>query len=179
VPYAIRLVFLFVSATFLGAVVATAAHSDRVLGKIATFVLSAFIGIAAWIVSNFLGNPILKIRNTRQEAIRIAERNANVGIQASDDRARAARENLGNIGAELRAHTRAASQLVRLYCHLCGYDLEGASRAMYGLADMVGAPYGDATHQNTLDGVYICLNAYSHLTPERVAEVREMIATAR
>lgn len=43
--------------------------------------------------------------------------------QAQEDRVRAARATLRDTATELRAIERGQSQLVRLYCRWCGYDL--------------------------------------------------------
>jgi hypothetical protein len=153
-------------------------------GTMMPLFLGAVSGVATWILSNFVGKPILEIESKRTEAIKIAERYtymAEPDDQAQEDRVRAGRAAIRDAGTELRALARGQSQLAQLYCRWCSYDLEQAVLAMNGLRQMAGAPrFGNSTRKNNLDLLYLSLNTHKHLTVAQVAELRRLVsATGR
>jgi hypothetical protein len=130
--------------------------------------LGAVSGVATWVLSSFVGKPVLDIETKRTEAMKIAERFTYVAEphdQAQEDRVIAARAALRDTATELLAIERGQSQLVRAYCKWCGYDLVQAFLAINGLRLMAGSPhYGNSTRKNNLDLLYLSLNAHDHLT---------------
>jgi uncharacterized membrane protein YeaQ/YmgE (transglycosylase-associated protein family) len=180
VRYIIGVILLTIPIAFLGAVVGTAAYSgDSGLGKLSTLILGVIGALVTWIVASFVGIPILEIEAERRRAIQVAEANAFIGT-ASVDHVRNAKLAVAEVGTTLRAYARTSSRLVRLYCQWCGYDLEQAARTMFAMRKMIGlARYGEAIRNYPCDYLYICLNACSHLSRERIAEVKQMIADTR
>jgi hypothetical protein len=149
-------------------------------GSVMPLFVGAVSGVATWILSSFVGKPILDVEAKRTAAMTMAERYSYMAEphdQAQEDRVRAARAALRDAATELRAIERGQSQLVRLYCRWCGYDLSQAFLAMNGLRHMSGSPrYDDSTRKNNLNLLYLSLNAHGHLTADEVAELRKLVA---
>ncbi len=136
---------------------------------------SAGAGIGAWFVTNLIAKPILVVREKRLEALRVAERNAYLGPEASDERARAVRIALMDAASDLRVHARGQPWPVRLYIHLLGYNFEEAALAIRGLAEMAGNNWAEVNRTRNLIHVYECLRAHHPFTPEEMADYREAI----
>ncbi len=124
----------------------------------------ALLGLAAWLAVNFAGKPILAVRDARLEALRVAERYANVSGWASEESAGTARRALADISSRLRSLCRGQGWPVRLYCRLMRYNLEEATLAINGLQHMAGEHAPEQTRKNNLNLVYCSLNAYRHLS---------------
>jgi hypothetical protein len=178
--YIVGLLLLVLAVASLGALVATAICSGATgLGKVSNLILGGFSGLIVWIIANYVGKPILRIEAKRREAIDVAEGRA--FLRSDDDQhVPEAKTSIGNVGATLRSYARTSSSPVLLYCRLLGYDLDGAARAMYRLERMSGEYLiGDDPRTDTLDWLHVCLNAYAHLSPKRVDELRQLAAAAR
>jgi hypothetical protein len=177
--YIVGLLLLVLAVAFLGALVATAICSGATgFGKVSNLILGGLGGLIVWIIANYVGKPILRIEAKRREAIDVAEGIAY--LRSDDDQyVREAITAIGNVGATLRSYARTPFSPVLLYCRLLGYDLDGAARAMYGLARISGEYLiGDDPRKDTLDWLHVCLNAYAHLSTKRVYELRRLAAAA-
>jgi hypothetical protein len=127
-------------------------------------ILAAIVG---WFVLNMIAKPILRVREQRLDALRIAERYAYFGWTEQDERVREVRRELFDVASKLRAQARGQSWPLRCYCRLLRYDLEGAAGALRGLGKMAGDyGYPDRVRQNNLNHVYISLRAHRHLSRE-------------
>lgn len=144
----------------------------------ATVGASVVLGAAAWVVTNFVGKPIIEIQATRLKAIETAEQYTYVPVAwdlASEERSRQAKAALRALAASLRGHARTSNWVVRLYCLAARYDLEHAARALLGLAAMSGDPrYHNSTRRNNLNLFYWSIASDHHLTPEQRAEVKSL-----
>jgi hypothetical protein len=145
------------------------------------YVLPLLIGVAGWIVTNFLASPILALQGKRREALEVAERYYRVDSASSDDLRDRALKSLNDVGNALRALSREASLATRLWCKLCGYDLDFAARCLFGLA---AGPRGEFAieardKEKTLNAFFVSLGAARHLSPEAIKGVRRDIEKAR
>jgi hypothetical protein len=101
------------------------------MGIIESGIASA-LAVFAWFALNFLGRPILSLREKRLEAIQVAERYSNVGFTSSDELRTAALKSLHDVGNALRAYSREASIATRLWRRLMKYDLDIAAHCLFG-----------------------------------------------
>lgn len=135
-----------------------------------------------WYVAQFYGAPILALRQKRHEALRLAERYAYYRAPPDDEtiaHTLAARRALFDISSELRALVR-QHRIVRIFNRLARYDLELATEALRGLAQMLGHDMYETTIKtNNLNAVYYALGADSHLTKEQRDELKREIAKAK
>jgi len=77
---------------------------------IGTVLVSSAATIAAWFTANFVGKPVLTLRDRRAEALQIAERYSHVcGFTAPDELRKTALKELHDSGNALLAITRAGS----------------------------------------------------------------------
>jgi hypothetical protein len=125
-----------------------------------------FSVVAAWFVVNMIGKPFLAIRETRHEALRVAERYAYFGLTEIEGRTVAVRRELYDIASALTAHARGSSFFVRGWCKLAQYDLEAAARGLRGIGEMAGEQHDELRRSNTLSHVYVSLHADRHLSAE-------------
>jgi hypothetical protein len=102
----------------------------QIAALITKYLPPVILAIATWFSVNFVGKPILAIREKRREALQIAERYAFVRPWSSDDLQRPALKSLYDVGTSLRAYSREASVATRAYCRLMGYDLDMAARCL-------------------------------------------------
>jgi hypothetical protein len=100
-------------------------------GSVLTGVGAIFLGALSWVALNFFGTPISTLREKRRKALEVGERCAYVGLDLvigddalgllrsppSDDQKRAFSE-LHGAGNSLRAHFRALSLAIRIYCRV-------------------------------------------------------------
>jgi hypothetical protein len=150
------------------------------MGMIESALVTALVAAFAWVVLNFLGRPVLAVREKRLEAIQVAERYSNVGIFSSDGLRDTALKSLHDVGTALRAYSREASIATRLYCRLMKYDLNFAARCLFGIAEGARGEFqlSEEQRKNTLNALYISLGATSHLTQAEIDTVRRAIADA-
>jgi hypothetical protein len=146
-----------------------------------TVIASSVVAIAAWFAVNFLGKPILALREKRLQAIEVAERYFSVGSHSSDEVCAAARKSLNENGCTLRAYNRESSIATRLWCWLFHYDLEGAARCLFGLAQVAGGHISvfEKMHKDTLNALYVSLGATGHLSPQEIETVNQLITEAK
>jgi hypothetical protein len=139
--------------------------------------LGAIGGVLAWFVTNWVGKPVVDVRDKRIKALQAAEQNAHVGGAASDERVVAARASLNEAASALRSISRGHGWPVRLYCRLARYDLEAAASWLITLHNMAGEiSYDDkARRQIALDATYMFLQAHQHLSRERIDEIKMRI----
>jgi hypothetical protein len=143
------------------------------------FLVGTVGSVAAWLVLHLIAKPILRVREQRLDALRIAERYAYFGWTERDERIGEVRRELFDIASKLRAQARGQSWPLRCYCGLLRYDLEEAASALRGLAGMAGEGHPDQVRQNTLNHIYISLHAYRHLSRAALCAHRDMVAEAR
>ena len=144
-------------------------------------IVSPILAIAAWFAVNFLGKPILALREKRLEALQIAERYSHVSISSSDALRAAALKSLNDVANALRGISREQAASTRMWCWLFGYDLEFASRCLFGLAEGPRGEYSisPVSGKVTLDALFVSLGAMSHLSPDDVAVAKREIATTK
>ena len=139
-----------------------------------SILLGAIGAVPGWFIANWVGKPILDVREKRIKALQAAEQNAHVGFEASNERIREARAALNEAASSLRSISRGYGWPVRLYCWLAGYDLEAAANQLIALHNMAGDIVIGEGRQIALDAIYIFLRQ-QHLSRERVAEVKTRI----
>ncbi len=144
-------------------------------------IASSAAAIAAWFAVNFLGKPILAIREKRLQAIEAADRYFSVSFHSSDELRTTALKSLNEIGSTLRAYNREASIATRLWCRIFGYDLELAARCLFGLAEVARGQYSfsEDKRKDTLNALYVSLRATGHLSPQEIEAVHRKIAEAK
>jgi hypothetical protein len=70
-------------------------------------ILSAAIGgVLVWFITNWVGKPIVDLRDKRIKALQAAEQNAHVGYGASKERIKEARAALNEAASGLRSISR-------------------------------------------------------------------------
>jgi hypothetical protein len=147
---------------------------------VATWLSAAVAAVATWFLTSFLGKPLLDIRAKRLAALQIAERYGGIPEPTSEAgaaRVTAARSALIDIAVDLRTLARGLSWPLAYYCRLARYDLDLAALVIGGISEMAGSDrYSQELKTNNLDVVYYSLNAYKHLSADRVAEVERLIA---
>ena len=139
-----------------------------------TILVGAIGAVLAWFITNWIGKPIIDVRDKRIKALHAAEQNAHVGYGASNERVTEARAALNEAASGLRSISRGYGWPVRLYCRLARYDLEAAANWLITLHNMAGEPgYDDkARRQIALDATYMFLRAHQHLSQERIDEIK-------
>ena len=142
-------------------------------------ILSGAIGgVLVWYVTNWIGKPIIDVRDKRIKALQAAEQNAYVGCSAGDERVTEARAALNEAASGLRSVSRGYGWPVRLYCRLARYDLEAAANWLINLHNWTGKiGYDDeARHQMAFDAIYILLHAHHPgLSRERIDYIKMRI----
>ena len=130
----------------------------------------------AWFITNWVGKPIIDVRDKRLKALQAAEQHAFVGFVAGNEREAGARAALNEAASGLQSISRGHGWPVRLYCRPARYDLEAAANwliTMHNMAGKIG--YDDKRRQIVLDAIYIFLRAHQHLSRERIDEIRMRI----
>jgi hypothetical protein len=138
------------------------------------FLYGTLVAVIAWFMLNMVGRPILALRDRRLKALQLADRYAYFGPVDSPERVHEVRRELLDIASELRAQARSHNWLVRRYCWLFRYDIEEATLALRGLAQMAGGNYSQQVRTNNLNHIHISLRAYRHLSPETLRKHREI-----
>ena len=142
-----------------------------------TIIISAVAGIAAWFATNFLGRPILDLRECRLNALKIAERYSGVSLASSAGLRGTALTAYVDAGNAFLAYSREGSIAVRLWCRVFGYDLEIAALCLFGLADGPrGHSVSNETRRNTLNALHVSLGAAHHLSRADLTKVRKLIS---
>ena len=134
---------------------------------------------AAWLALYFVGKPVAALQQQRIAALQTAERYYAVN-PAEPDSAEAVKA-LFEAGVAVRTYDRAWSTATRLWCWACGYDLDLASRCLFGLSE---GPRGEMeipleARRNTLNALYVALAADKHLSRETVAAIKDMVAQTK
>ena len=142
---------------------------------------SSAAAIVAWFAANFLGKPILAIREKRFEALQVGERYAHVNHMSSDTLRDTALKSMHEIGNALLAYSREQSIATRLWCWTFRYDLELAARCLFGLAEGPRGEYSISKEQrkNTLNCLFVSLGATRHLSPQEIKTVKEELAKTK
>jgi hypothetical protein len=142
-------------------------------------IFSVVAAVLAWFAANFLGKPVLAVREKRSEAIKTAEQYCAVGPDSSDELRTTALKSLNELGSALRACSREGSIATRLYCRLMKYDLELAACSLFGLAKCVlEKNISENQRKNTVNGLYVSLGATSHMTQTEIETSKRHIAEA-
>jgi len=132
--------------------------------------------VLVWFITNWVGKPIVDVRDKRIKALQAAEQNAHIGFPASKERITEARAALGEAASGLRSISRGHGWPVRLYCRFARYDLEEAASWLITLHNWTGEiGYDDKTRQIALDAIYVSLRAHQHLSRERIDEIKMRI----
>lgn len=141
-----------------------------------SILVGAIGGLVVWFITNWVGKPIVDVRDKRIKALQAAEQNAHVGDGASNERIKEARAALNEAASALRSISRGHGWPVRLYCLFAGYDLEAAAYGLISLHNKTGdLRYDDQIRQLILDAIYIFLRAHKHLSRERADEIKEQL----
>jgi hypothetical protein len=112
-------------------------------------------------------------------ALQSAERNAYVSMHAEWEDIKRATNALNDIATNLRAFARSHSWVFGNYCKLMRFDLETASRALFGLAHRAGEDVSIEVRKNYLNIVYRSLNAYSHLSADELIKLDLALENAK
>jgi len=133
--------------------------------------------VVVWVITNWVGKPIVDVREKRIKALQAAEQNAHVGYGALNERTREARAALNEAASSLRSISRGHGWPVQLYCRFARYDMEAAANQLIRLHNMTGEFVGDdKARQIALDAIYIFLRAHHpRLSKERIDEIRMRI----
>src|SRR5262245_64072347 len=138
--------------------------------------LGAIGGVLVWFITNWVGKPIVDVRDKRIKALQAVEQNAHVGYAASNERIKDARTALNEAASGLRSISRGHGWPVRLYCRLARYDLEAAASWLITLHNMTGEIGGDdERRQLIVDAIHIFLRAHHHLSRERIDKIKMRI----
>jgi hypothetical protein len=146
-----------------------------------TALFGVLLGVASWVVANFLGSPILALQGKRREALEVAERYHRVDSASSDDLHDTALKSLNGVGNALRALSREASLATRLLVQTVG--LRSGFRRKVSIRISCG-PRGEFAidardKERTLNAFFVSLGAARHLSPEVVEAVKRDIEIAR
>jgi len=142
--------------------------------------LGAIGGLLVWFITNWVGKPIVDVRDKRIKALHAAEQNAHVGYGASNERVTEARAALNEAASGLRSISRGYGWPVRLYCRLARYDLEAAAAALIHLHNITGHEYFNNEARSLVrDAVYVFLHAHQHLSRKRVDEIKRQMEDLR
>jgi hypothetical protein len=147
--------------------------SNIIVGALAAIPVS----FLAWLAYNWAGKPILDTRSTRLEALKAVELYGFTGYGHGEDKESRAKDGLIEAAAALRSLSRGQPWTARLYCQLLGYDLEFVASVLMGLASLVGAHLGqeNSSRRDSVDAIYVLLNAAQHLSAERTCEIKEKL----
>src|SRR5262249_33062677 len=100
--------------------------------------LGAIVAVLAWFITNWVGKPIIDVRDKRLKALQAAEQHAFVGFVAGNEREAGARAALNEAASGLQSISRGHGWPVRLYCRLARYDLEAAANWLITMHNMAG-----------------------------------------
>jgi hypothetical protein len=126
-----------------------------------SILLGAIGAVLTWFITNWVGSPIVDVRDKRIKALQAAEQNAYVGGGASEKRITEARAALNEAASGLRSISRGHGWPVRLYCRFARYDLEAAASWLITLHNWAGnIVYNDKERQIIVDAIYIFLRAH-------------------
>lgn len=140
------------------------------------------IGVTGWFAVNFIAKPILEVRDLRRQAFNVIEKYVFVGMprdEKDEDRVQNAHDALSSVGVSLRAFGRSYTFIGHMYCRICGYNLEMAACALFGLAQMAGWNYGQQARENQRDLVYVALKSCEHISGDRKIELQKMYDEVR
>jgi hypothetical protein len=153
----------------------------RMIAMIASSAVASAVAVAAWFAVNFLGKPILAIREKRLEALQFGERYSHVSSRSSDELRDTALKSLHDVGNALLAYSRERSIATRLWCWIFRYDLELAARCLFGLAEGARGEYSIPGEQrkNTLNALYVSLGATWHLSRQEIETMNRELAAVR
>jgi len=143
-----------------------------------TLAVGLAAGSAGWFGTNFLGRPVVALRECRLQALQTAERYAHVDNHASDALRQRALSALHDSGNALRAYARERSLATRVASAVWRYDIDYASRALFRLAEAARGQYqySDDIRRTTLHAVFVSLNATNHLSAQEIETARTEIA---
>src|SRR5215468_5449930 len=111
-----------------------------------SILLGAIGAVLVWFITNWVGKPIVDVRDKRIKALQAAEQNAYVGASAGNKRITEASAALSEAASGLRSISRGHGWPVRLYCRFAGYDLEEAASWLITLHNWTGEfGYDDKT----------------------------------
>lgn len=153
--------------------------SDFVSTNGAALLYGMLSGALGWFGANFVGKPVIELREKRQAALHAADRYGHVGWGASEETIVAARRALSDAASALRAVSRTGNLTLDLYCKSLQMDLELAAKAIDGLGTMIGGPHDNVARQRQLDAIHFCLHAYRHLSAKRLQEIQDMLDEAK
>jgi hypothetical protein len=141
-----------------------------------TILVGAIGAVLAWFITNWIGKPIIDVRDKRIKALHAADQHAHVWFTASIERIMEARAALNEAASGLRSVSRGHGWPVRLYCRLAGYDLEAAADWLITLRNWAGVNgVYEEPRQVAVDAIHIFLRAHHHLSRERIDEVKMRI----
>lgn len=139
------------------------------------------LGAVGWFGANFIGAPVIALRQTRQEALGVAGRYGSVAPTSSDELRSTAIKALNDAAAALMEQVRADTFAVRKYCDWFGYDIGMAAGCLRALTTF---PQGEhlvtAEKQKiTRDAVFVSLGATWGLSADEISAATEGIAEVR
>lgn len=102
---------------------------------IISVVLTAAVGVMAWVVTNFVADPLLQFHRQRRAIHESLFFTANIGQGTNEADFSSAVDELRRHAARLDALWQTAPRPVQTYLRRRGYDLELASRAITGLSN--------------------------------------------
>ena len=138
--------------------------------------LGSIGGVLVWFITNWVGKPIIDVRDKRIKVLQAADQNAYVYFTASSERITEARAALSEAASSLRSISRGHGWPVRLYRRLARYDLKGAASWLITLHNWAGLNgVYEEPRQVAVDAIHIFLRAHHHLSRERVYEVKMRI----
>jgi hypothetical protein len=139
-----------------------------------SILLATIGGVLVWFITNWVGKPIVDVKEKRIKALHAAEQNAHVGYVASNERIIEARAALNEAASGLRSISRGHGWPVRL--RLARYDLEAAANCLIALHNLTGQyRYDDDDKTLLLDATHMFLRAHQHLSRERIDEIKMRI----
>ena len=135
----------------------------------------------AWIAANFVGKPILAIRDARLDALKVAEYYWGVPPSAGDSMRSIAVAELQKAANTLMGYDREHSLAKRLLCRVCGYDLWVAARCLRSLIERpIGISDVSERHQkNLFNALCISLGTTRRLSADELAAAKSLIEEAR
>jgi len=108
---------------------------DFIISVVLPAIGTAAVGVMAWVVTNFVADPLLQFHRQRRAIHESLFFTANVGQGTNEADFNSAVDELRRHAARLDALRQTAPRLVQACFGRRGYDLELASRAIVGLSN--------------------------------------------
>jgi membrane-bound metal-dependent hydrolase YbcI (DUF457 family) len=140
--------------------------------------IGGFAIVLTWIVTNWIGKPLLEFMSDRRQALEAIQVHGSVGSHSSEERVKEAWRAIATVAARMMFYAQGGPGIVRVYCRMRRYDLELAGLTLNGVHRFIGANVSRDVQQNQSDAARVALGATGLMSVDRKNEIRAMMRNA-